>query len=200
MSEVATLLTLRRRRGCTIGRGKDFPQGKQWLIGRGVVEWLHRLVPFDWRFQDLHLAARWNDVDLQLTIAHTVGGVKLEPSRPFIDVWKNTERINVCIVPRFDINGLPNAARGSVPMPLLPDRLLRVLHRILDPHDNQRLGASVPGTVEGFGDVELERGISPLVMANLNSIAPAVCEKVGGANFQNDSSVFPGADARRYTV
>ena len=61
----------------------------------------------------------------------------------FVDVGINTKRINERIFARFQINRLPDAAGGRVPMPLFSDGLLAIIHRIFHAQNHERFGAAI---------------------------------------------------------
>src|SRR5579883_1081021 len=94
---------------------------------------------------------------------------------------------------RLQVNGLPDAARGCVPAPLLADRLLGVVHRVLDPQDNE--GGFGFG-FERIGNIKLERRVPAFMRADMPAVAPAVGEKIRGPDMKDNPFALPCFVAR----
>ena len=91
---------------------------------------------------------------------------------------------------RLEVNCLPDAAGGRVPAPLLAHRLLRVVHRVFHAQDQQPSFTSAAG-VQRFGQVELEGGVAPFVVAQVNPVAPGVGEKIRRPDVENHPLALP---------
>ena len=99
-----------------------------------------------------------------------------------IDVRPNAKTADVRGVPRLDENRLPDAARCRVPVPLLADRLLFVVHWVFNAKDQNRAARSVRQRFQGVRQVELERVVAAFVMPQVDAVAPAIGEKIRRAN------------------
>src|SRR5205085_3620414 len=97
---------------------------------------------------------------------------ELEASGSRLNIGADTKGADVRFVPRFKIDRLPDAAGGGVPIPLLAYRLLGVVHRLLDPQDDQRL-APTRHIGQSFREIEFERRITAFMFPQVNAIAPA---------------------------
>src|SRR5438477_2811169 len=75
-------------------------------------------------------------------------------------------------------------------MPLLADRLLAVVHRVLDAEHEQRAADTIFFD-ERVGEIELERGVTAFVITEMPAVAPGVGEKIRGADREDDAFVFP---------
>src|SRR5207247_9393876 len=76
---------------------------------------------------------RWRDLRPDHTILRCLSTFDAKSRSSGVDIRINAKRIYVRGVARFDKNGLPDAAGWRVPAPLLPNRLLVIVHRIFYP-------------------------------------------------------------------
>jgi hypothetical protein len=63
--------------------------------------------------------------------------MNLERCLTLIDISRDSEMINMGDRSWLDEDSLPDAACRRVPAPLFSDRLLVIIHRILDPQNDQ---------------------------------------------------------------
>jgi len=69
--------------------------------------------------------------------------------------------------------------------------LLVVVHGIFDPQHDQAGPMTIAGRIERVGKIELKRGVTPFVMAEMMAVAPAIGEEIGRANGQDDALAVP---------
>ena len=131
-------------------------------------------------------AGRMDD-DLQFVAVRGAGARDQERRRARVDVGRDAERADVARVAGFHENGLPDAAGGGVPVPLLADGLLGVVHGVLHAQDQD---AATVG-VERVGQVELERVVATLVPPERLAVAPAFGEEVRRADREDDALAGP---------
>ena len=114
----------------------------------------------------------------------------------FLQVGRNLKPLDVLRRARFEKDRLPDSARGAVPGPLLPDRLLGVIHRVFHPHHEHP--ARLTGLIrrERFSEIELDRIVAAFVMAKMPAITPNIGEEIGRADCQDDESVLPSVILR----
>src|SRR5581483_5972973 len=120
--------------------------------------------------------------------------MNLKRSIPRINISRDSEPGDVCGAARFDKNGLPNPARRRVPAPLFADGLLGIIHRVLDPQDDQRSAF----TVERVGQIKFKRGITAFVRSEVPPVAPAVREKIGRSDVENHPLALPRLVSRDF--
>ena len=94
---------------------------------------------------------------------------------------------DVARVARLDEDRLPDAAGRRVPLPLLADGLLGVVHRVLHAQDDHAPALRV----ERVGQVELERRVAALVPSERLAVAPAFGEEIRRADRQDHAFAGP---------
>src|SRR5439155_10000765 len=82
-------------------------------------------------------------------------------------------------------------ADGGVPAPLLADGLLVVVHRIFHAQHDQAGAMAVAGRIERVGKIELKRRVTPFVVAEMASVAPAIGKEIGRANGEDHALSVP---------
>ena len=125
------------------------------------------------------------------------GAGQMEVRRAVVEVRRDAEGQQVRGVARLEEDGLPDAAGRRVPAPLFADGLLGVVHRVFHAQHDHRAGKPVRVRLaEGVGQVELERRVAALVVAERLAVAPAVREEIRRADGQDHALARPRAVAR----
>ena len=132
-------------------------------------------------------ATRGAHLDGELGAGGSVDGLDVEVGGAGGDVRGDAKVADVRDAARLHEDGLPDAARGRIPLPLLADGLLAVVHGILDAqHDH-----AAPVGIERVGEVKLERVVAALVVAEMHAVAPRVGEKIRRAHGEDRAPARP---------
>src|SRR4028119_2131882 len=96
----------------------------------------------------------------------------LPPGSSAADMGGRTRR------PRPPPPRLPAAAGLCVPLPLLADGLLPVIHGVFDAQHQNGAPLAVRSTLQRIRQIEFEGCIATFVRTQMDAIAPAVSEKI----------------------